>query len=69
MTSKMSEPRPRPTRAQIIIWATPALAGLIFTIAALIVHHGVEWGLGGLLFGILYFIIRYSAQTIETPDQ
>jgi hypothetical protein len=65
----MSEPRPRPTRAQIIIWTIPVLAGLIFTILALIIHNGVEWGLGGLLFGILYFIIRYSMQTIETPDQ
>mgnify|MGYP001435975075 FL=1 len=53
----------------MMIWAIPAIAGLLFTIMALIIHNGVEWGLGVTLFGILYFLIRYGNQTIETPDQ
>lgn len=59
----------KPTKKEMIIWAIPAVAGLIFTLLALIVHQGVEWGLGATLFGILYFIIRYGGRTIETPDQ
>ena len=65
----MSQKKPAPTPTQLIIWAIPAVAGLIFTLVALVLHQGVEWGLGGLLFGVLYFIIRYGSQTIETPDQ
>ena len=65
----MGEPKEKPTTTQMIIWAIPALAGLIFTIVALLLQVGVEWGLGATLFGILYFIIRYGSQAIETPDQ
>ena len=65
----MSETRPKPTMKQMMIWAIPAIVGLLFTIMALIIHNGVEWGLGVTLFGILYFLIRYGNQTIETPDQ
>ena len=39
------------------------------TLAALVMHRGVEWGLGAMLFGILYFLIRYGSHTIDTPDQ
>lgn len=61
--------KPKPTTKEMIIWAIPAVAGLIFTIFALIIHKGVEWGLGTMLFGFLYFMIRYGGRTIETPDQ
>lgn len=61
--------KPKPTTKELIIWAIPALAGLIFTVFALIVHQGVEWGFGATLFGFLYFLIRYGSRNIETPDQ
>lgn len=61
--------KPKPTKKEMIIWAIPAVAGLIFTLLALIVHQGVEWGLGAMLFGMLYFIIRYGGRTVDTPDQ
>lgn len=53
----------------MILWAIPAVAGILFTIVALVLHKGVEWGLGGTLFGFLYFLLRYGAYGVETPDQ
>ena len=65
----MTNDRPKPTRTEILLWAVPTLVALVFTIIALVVHQGVEWGLGAMLFGILYFLIRYGNRVIETPDQ
>ena len=65
----MSEAKPKPTRTQLIIWAIPMAAALIFTVIALILHRGVEFGLGGALFGFLYFMIRFGSHSIETPPQ
>ncbi|OUX97793.1 hypothetical protein [Ponticaulis sp.] len=65
----MSEEKPKPTQTQMILWAIPAVAGILFTIVALVLHKGVEWGLGGTLFGFLYFLLRYGAYGVETPDQ
>ena len=65
----MPEPKARPTPREMILWAIPTLCALAFTLLALLLHRGVEWGLGAILFGLLYFIIRYGGRTIETPDQ
>lgn len=59
--------KPRPM--ELILWAIPALSGVVFAILALIIGQGVEWGLGVALFGVLYFLIRYGSRTIETPSQ
>ena len=59
----------KPTPPQLILWSVPALAGLIFLIIALILHRGAEIGFGAVLFGVLYFAIRYGMHTQETPPQ
>ncbi|MAK60692.1 MAG: hypothetical protein CMK09_06910 [Ponticaulis sp.] len=65
----MPDKTDKPSSRELFIWAVPAFAGLVFTVFALIVHQGVEWGLGFTLFGLLYFLIRYGGRNIETPDQ
>ncbi|MFC6197303.1 hypothetical protein [Ponticaulis profundi] len=65
----MSEEARKPSPVQLVLWATPALVALALTIFSLIVHKGVEIGLGGLLFGILYFIIRIGSFGRDTPAQ
>lgn len=59
----------KPKPMELVLWAIPALSGLIFALIALIIGRGVEWGLGVALFGVLYFLIRYGSRTIETPPQ
>ena len=65
----MDETPKKPTKAQLITWLIPASAALLFTIFTLIIHKGVEIGLGALLAGVLYFAIRYGAHTQNTPPQ
>ncbi|MAP94345.1 MAG: hypothetical protein CMK07_05280 [Ponticaulis sp.] len=65
----MSETKPKPTPTELIIWSIPAIAAVIFTLVTLVLGVGLPWGLGAILFGVLYFIIRYGNRYIETPDQ
>ncbi len=65
----MQDSSKKPTPTQLIIWLIPAFAALIFTIFTLVIHKGVEFGLGALLAGGLYFLIRYGSHTQDTPPQ
>ena len=65
----MQDGSKKPTPVQLITWLIPAIAALIFTTFTLIMHKGVEIGLGALLASGLYFAIRYGAHTQDTPPQ
>lgn len=65
----MTDQPKKPTIFMLILWAVPAIASLIFLIAALILHRGAEIGFGALLASILYFAVRYGMHTQDTPPQ
>lgn len=65
----MTEEKPKPTPIQLIVWAIPMIASLLFTGLTLVIHRGAELGFGALLASFLYFMIRYGSYTQDTPSQ
>ena len=66
MQERKDKPR-RPAPVQAITWAIPAFAGLLLTVTFLVMGRGVEIGLAALLFGALYFLMRYSHWRGDRP--